>query len=202
MLSGIGFAASAIGAAVRKPDPVLIALYWAIGAGSVLAPLYIAEIAPARDRGRLVSLNQMAIVIGILLAYLVNWGLSSLGSSSWRWMFAAAAVPLVFVPILCPESPRWLVEVGRSGEALAVLIKLNGSSVATGELRNIEETVAQETGTLAELFRPPFRKPLFIAISLAILQQITGINTVLFYGALIFKQQVGQQMRAQRSSQT
>ncbi len=200
MLSGLGFAASAVGAAVpQNLTEFLVARFiggLAIGAGSVLAPLYIAEIAPARTRGRLVSLNQMAIVVGILLAYLVNWGLSSFGPSSWRWMFAAAAVPAValFVALFfVPESPRWLVEAGRNGEALAVLTKVNGSTVAAEELRNIEETVAEETGTLTELFRQPFRRPLFIAVSLAILQQITGINTVLFYGALIFKQQVGQQ---------
>ena len=200
MLAGLGFALSAVGAALPKTlDEFLIARFiggLAIGAGSVLAPLYIAEIAPARMRGRLVSLNQMAIVTGILLAYLVNWGLSFLGSASWRWMFAAAAIPAValFVALFfVPESPRWLVEMGRSREALAVLAKVNGSAAAALELKEIEETVAQETGTLRELFQPPFRRPLLLASALAILQQITGINTVLFYGALIFKQQVGQQ---------
>lgn len=200
MIAGVGFALSAVGAAVPQTlAQFLIARFiggLAIGAGSVLAPLYIAEVAPARSRGRLVSLNQMAIVTGILVAYLVNWGLSCLGQTSWRWMFAAAAVPsaaLFIALFFVPESPRWLVEMGRSTEAFAVLTRVNGSTVATREIREIERTVAEETGTLSELFGTTFRRPLFIAVSLAILQQITGINTVLFYGALIFKQQVGHQ---------
>ncbi len=200
MLSGLGFALSAVGAAIPQNLTQFLTARFigglAIGAGSVLAPLYIAEVAPARSRGRLVSLNQMAIVIGILVAYLVNWGLSFLGSSSWRWMFAAAAVPslaLVIALFFVPESPRWLVEMGRSAEAFTVLNRVNGTTVAAAEIKEIERTVAEEKGTLGELFRPAFRRPLFIAVSLAILQQITGINTVLFYGALIFKQQVGHQ---------
>jgi len=200
MFTGLGFALSAIGAAIPQTLSQFIAARLigglAIGAGSVLAPLYIAEVAPAAKRGRLVSLNQMAIVTGILIAYLVNWGFSFLGSGSWRWMFATAAIPSIalFVALFfVPESPRWLVEKGRSAEALHVLSRINGSTVAAKELRSIEDTVAEETGTLRELFGPAFRRPLWIAVSLAILQQITGMNTVLFYGALIFRQHVGNQ---------
>ncbi len=198
MLTGIGFALSAIGAAIPHTLWHFVAARFvgglAIGAGSVLAPLYIAEVAPARNRGRLVSLNQMAIVSGILLAYLVNWGLSFLGAESWRWMFAVAALPAIalFIALFfVPESPRWLVEQGRGAEALTVLTRVNGSVIAAQELKSIEEIVSEETGTLAELFSPAFRRPLWSAVSLAILQQITGMNTVLFYGALIFKRQVG-----------
>ncbi len=198
MLTGLGFALSAIGAAIPQTLGQFIAARFvgglAIGAGSVLAPLYIAEVAPAQKRGRLVSLNQMAIVIGILIAYLVNWALSFLGSDSWRWMFATAAVPSIalFIALFfVPESPRWLVEAGRYAEAVTVLSRINGPAIAARELKSIKQTVEQETGTLAELFRPGFRRALWIAVSLAILQQITGINTVLFYGALIFKKQVG-----------
>jgi len=200
MFTGVGFAISAIGAAVPNALWQFVTARFvgglAIGAGSVLAPLYIAEVAPARMRGRLVSLNQMAIVVGILIAYLVNWGLSFLGSGSWRWMFAAAAVPSIalFIAVFfVPESPRWLVEAGRSAEAAEVLGRINGPLIAAEELNNIEATLAQETGTISELFRPGFRRALWIAISLAILQQITGMNTVLFYGALIFRNQVGHQ---------
>lgn len=198
MLTGLGFALSAIGAAIPHTLWQFVAARFvgglAIGAGSVLAPLYIAEVAPAEKRGRLVSLNQMAIVSGILLAYLVNWGLSFLGAESWRWMFAIAAVPAIalFIALFfVPESPRWLVEQGRSAEALTVLTHVNGAVMAEQELKSIQETVAEETGSLADLFGPAFRRPLWIAVSLAILQQITGMNTVLFYGALIFKRQVG-----------
>ncbi len=200
MVCALLFALSAVGAAIPRTLPEFIAARiaggFAIGAASVLAPLYIAEVSPAQIRGRLVSLNQMAIVSGILLAYLANWLLAFTGPSSWRWMFAVAAVPataflvgLLFVP----ESPRWLVEKERGAEAFAVLSKINGVAVATSELSEITKTVAEESGSLAELLRPGFRKALWIAVSLAVLQQITGINTVLFYGAVIFRQQVHSQ---------
>jgi len=192
------FAVSSIGAALpRNLTEFVVARFMggvAVGAASVLAPLYIAEISPARIRGRLVALNQMAIVTGILLAYLANWLLSFLGPSSWRWMFATATVPsVVFLAALffVPESPRWLTEWGRSPEALNILTRVNGSAVATRELEQIKEAIAEETGTLRELLQPGLRRAIFIAVSLAILQQITGINTVLFYGSIIFKERVG-----------
>jgi len=200
MLCAVLFALSAIGAALPYTLTQFIAARLAgglaIGAASVLAPLYIAEVSPPGIRGRLVSMNQMAIVSGILLAYLVSWLLAFTGPSSWRWMFAVAALPaaaflagLFFVP----ESPRWLVEQDRSAEARKVLIKINGRSIAEQELKEIETTLAEESGKLSELLQPGLRKPFWIAISLAILQQITGINTVLFYGAVIFKEQVHSQ---------
>lgn len=197
MFCAVLFALSAIGAAVPRTLTEFVTARviggLAIGAASVLAPLYIAEVSPARDRGRLVSLNQMAIVTGILLAYLVNWLLSFTGPSSWRWMFAVAAIPSVAFLVglfFVPESPRWLVEMGSSSAALAILTKINGPSTAAQELSEIQQTVAEETGTLAELFQPGLRRAFWIAISLAILQQVTGINTVLFYGSVIFKEQV------------
>ncbi len=198
MLSAVMFAVSAFWAALAGNLAQFAAGRFvgglAIGAASVLAPLYIAEVSPAANRGRLVSLNQMAIVSGILLAYLVNWLLSFAGASSWRWMFAAAAVPsLAFLAGLffVPESPRWLVEKLRSPEALHVLTMINGPTRGVEELRQIEEAVAEEAGTVSELFHPPLRRALWLAVSLAILQQVTGINTVLFYGSIIFKEQVG-----------
>ena len=200
MLCAVLFAASAIGAALPHTLSQFVTARLvgglAIGTASVLAPLYIAEVSPPGIRGRLVSMNQMAIVTGILFAYMVNWLLAFTGPSSWRWMFAVAAVPaaafllgLFFVP----ESPRWLVEQDRSSEARDVLTKINGRTAADRELREIESTIAEESGALSELLQPGLRKPFWIAISLAILQQITGINTVLFYGAVIFKQQVHSQ---------
>jgi SP family arabinose:H+ symporter-like MFS transporter len=198
MFSAVLFAVSAVAAALPRTLHEFTAARFlggiAIGAASLLAPLYIAEVAPARIRGRLVSLNQMAIVTGILLAYLVNWLLAFAGPAGWRWMFAIAAIPSVAFLVglfFVPESPRWLVENNRSEEALSVLARINGSAAAEPELRQIQEAVAEESGSLAELFQPGFRRAFWIAVSLAILQQITGINTVLFYGSIIFKEQVG-----------
>jgi MFS transporter, SP family, arabinose:H+ symporter len=143
-----------------------------------------------------VALNQMAIVTGILLSYLVNWLLAFNAQTGWRWMLAAAAVPAIafFVALFfVPESPRWLVENGRGGEALHVLTRVQGSAAARQELQQIQEAVAEETGSMRELLQPGLRRALWIAISMAILQQITGINTVLFYGSIIFKEHVAHQ---------
>jgi sugar porter (SP) family MFS transporter len=198
--SALLFAVSAVGAAVPRTLAEFVAARvvggLAIGVASVLAPLYIAEISPKAIRGRLVSLNQMAIVSGILLAYFVNWALSHGGTTSWRWMFASAAVPSVafFLALLfVPESPRFLVEKGREADALTVLTRVGGDGAARAELAEIRETIAEETGTLRELFEKRLRKPLAIAVFLAVFQQITGINTVIYYGSLIFKDLVGGQ---------
>jgi sugar porter (SP) family MFS transporter len=200
IVSALLFAASAVGAAVPRGLGEFVAARFvgglAIGVASVLAPLYIAEISPKQIRGRLVSLNQMAIVTGILLAYFTSWSLSFLGTSSWRWMFGSAIIPSLgfFIALLfVPESPRFLVEKGRDSEALALLTRVSGPEPAQAELTEIRETIAEESGSLRELFETRLRKPLAIALFLAVFQQITGINTVIYYGSLIFKEQVGGQ---------
>ncbi|MBE0660461.1 MAG: sugar porter family MFS transporter [Bryobacteraceae bacterium] len=198
MASAVLFAASALGAALpRNLTEFAVARILggvAIGVASVLAPLYIAEVAPARLRGRLVSLNQMAIVTGILLAYATNWVLSFQGDQSWRWMFAVAAAPAVFFLValfFVPESPRWLVEMGKEAEALRILARVNGQQAAEIELVEIRAAVAEESGTWKELFQPGIRRALFIAIVLAVMQQWSGVNTVLFYGSIILQDKVG-----------
>ncbi len=198
MLSAVLFALSAFGAALPRTLNEFIAARFigglAIGVASVLAPIYIAEVAPRGIRGRLVALNQMAIVTGILLAYTVNWGLSFLGASSWRWMFASAAAPsTIFLIALfwVPESPRWLIEMNRYADALNVLTRVGGKPYAETEAEQIRATIAEESGTLAQLIEPGMRRPLFLAVALAILQQVTGINTVLFYGSIIFREHMG-----------
>lgn len=198
IFSAILFAFSSIGAALPRTLAEFVVARVAggiaIGVASVLAPLYIAEVSPAHIRGRLVSLNQMAIVTGILLAYLVNWGLSSAGPESWRWMFAVAAVPsLLFLIALffVPESPRWLTENGREEEARHVLSRVSNAAQAEVQLTAIRKSISEESGTLAELFQPGYRRALWLAVALAVLQQWTGINTVLFYGSIIMKEQVG-----------
>jgi SP family arabinose:H+ symporter-like MFS transporter len=194
IFSALLFAVSSLGAALpRNLAEFTVARFIggiAIGVASLLAPLYIAEVSPPKIRGRLVGLNQMTIVTGILLAYLINWTLSNMGPTGWRWMFAAAALPSVlffFALLFVPESPRWLTEFGRSGEALATLTRVSGRDQALEQMQQIKDAIAQESGSLAELFRPGLRTALIIGVVLAILQQVTGINTVLFYGSIIFK---------------
>ena len=198
LVAALLFAVSAFGAALpRNLTEFVIARFIggiAVGAASLLAPLYIAEISPPNIRGRLVSLNQMAIVTGILLSYLVNWLLSFSGSSGWRWMFASAAVPSIgfFIGLFfVPESPRWLTKQGCYDKALETLARVGGPEHARTEMLQIKEAIAEEAGSVLELLKPGLRRPLIIAVVLAILQQITGINTVLFYGSIIFKEQVG-----------
>jgi len=194
LVSAVLFFISAIGCAL--PQNMLQFLIFrfvgglGIGSASILAPLYIAEVSPARIRGALVSVNQMAIVTGILLAYFVNWAFAGAGPHNWRWMYGMGALPsVVFFLLLLrvPESPRWLVKQNRESEALDVLSRVNDSETAAAEVRSIKETLLLEKGSLAELFRPGFRRALFIAVVLAILQQITGINAILYYAPRIFE---------------
>lgn len=200
ILSAWLFALSALGAALPRGLWEFTAARFvggtAIGFASVLAPLFIAEVAPARIRGRLVSMNQMAIVTGMLLAYLAGWLLSLVGPEAWRWMFGSALVPAVaFLGALyfLPESPRWLIQRGRTGEALAVISRVAGREQALVEVSHIQRAVAEESGSIRQLFQPGLRRPLWIAVFLAVLQQITGMNTVFFYGSVIFKELMGSQ---------
>ncbi len=194
LISAVLFLVSAVGCAVAGTMSEFVVFRFVgglgIGSAAVLSPLYIAEIAPAKVRGALVSVNQMAIVTGILLAYFVNWALASSGPSNWRYMYGAGAVPsvLFFLFLLrVPESPRWLVKKGREEEARRVLARSDTAEAAAREIREIGETLALETGSFGELFRPGFRRPLMIAIVLAVFQQITGINAILYYAPRIFE---------------
>ncbi|OGX91813.1 hypothetical protein BEN49_04190 [Hymenobacter coccineus] len=193
------FTASALAAAVPRTLAEFVAARLAgglaIGVASLLVPLYLAEIAPARIRGRLVTLNQLAIVTGILLAYVTSYYLAGRGPDAWRWMFATAAVPsLLFLLalVLVPESPRWLLGRGRAPEALRTLTRLNGLAAAATEAAEIQAALAAERGQDAQLSQPRLRRPLGIAVVLAVLQQITGINTILYYGSIIFTEHSGQ----------
>ena len=167
-----------------------------IGAASMLSPLYISEIAPAKNRGRLVSLYQLAIVLGINLIYFVNLRIAALGDQAWnvetgwRYMLASGVLPaLLFFLLLffVPESPRWLTAKGRREEALAILTKVNGPELAPVVYNEIAETVQQETGTLKELFRPGLRMAMGVGVILALFSQITGINAIIYYAPEIFK---------------
>jgi sugar porter (SP) family MFS transporter len=165
----------------------------AIGLASTLSPLYIAEISPARSRGLLVSVNQLAIVTGILLSYGVNYGLAGAGPANWRWMFASAAVPSAFfllALLFVSESPRWLVQNGREAEAEQILSRIEGRDPAHLEIESIRAAVAEESGNLLD---PAFRKPLVVAILIALFSQFTGINTIIYYGSLVFLEHVPRQ---------
>lgn len=194
------FLLSAIWAAIpRHLEEFILARFiggLAIGVASMMAPLYIAEIAPAHIRGRLVSLNQMAIVSGILCSYLISWLLSGIGVSSWRWMFAIAGLPSIFFMVgifFMPESPRWLVKQGQTTSAQGILGRINGTRRAMIELEEIREAVAQEEGSVLQLFQSGLRRPMVIAVVMAVLQQITGINTIIYYSSMILTRPTGDQ---------
>jgi sugar porter (SP) family MFS transporter len=185
------FAASSIGAALATGlvefCAARIAGGLAIGLASALTPVYISEISPSEMRGRIVSLNQLAIVIGILVAYFTNWRLSFLGDSSWRWMFAVGVIPsvaLLLGLLFIPESPRWLLAHGLHQEGLEVLQRVSPrpDRLATEILQEVQA----EYGSSRELFGPSLRPRLVVAVLLATFQQISGINAVLYYGSVIF----------------
>ena len=162
-----------------------------IGLASTVVPLYIAEISPASARGRNVVLFQLALTFGILVAYFVDY--SFVGSQGWRWMLGLAAVPgmllgLGMLPM--PETPRWLARSGRLGQARKVLQKIRGGNAnVDDELADIEASLAasEEHGSWMDLFSPAVRPALIIGIGLAIFQQITGINTVIYYAPTIIR---------------
>jgi sugar porter (SP) family MFS transporter len=194
LISAVLFLVSAVGCALPRTITEFVIFRFVgglgIGSAAVLSPLYIAEIAPARVRGALVSVNQLAIVTGILLAYFVNWVFAGAGPANWRWMFAMGAVPSILFFLLLlgvPESPRWLVKNGREDEARTVLTRADSAEAASTGIREIKDALALEEGSFREIFRPAFRRPLLIAIVLAVFQQITGINAILYYAPRIFE---------------
>lgn len=199
-LSAILFLVSAVGSAVPRTlsEFIVARVVGGVGVGiaSMLSPLYIAEVAPAKIRGGLVTLNQLAIVFGMLVVYFVNSQIAAAGDEAWnlaygwRWMFGSETLPaLLFFGLLfwVPESPRWLTQQGREGEAAKILTDITGESQANAQMKEIKETLAMESGSIWDLFRPGFRLALLIGVGLAILQQVTGINVILYYAPEIFK---------------
>ncbi len=164
----------------------------AIGVASYVAPLYISEVSPTRYRGALVSLNQLAITVGILLSYLVDYYFAPLGE--WRWMFAVGALPAVIFLLgllYLPDSPRWFVASGKPAAALQVLQRIYADhALATREFNAIRASVCREkshqAGSWRLLFSATIRPTLMVGIGLAILQQVTGINTIIYYAPTIF----------------
>ncbi len=163
----------------------------AIGGSSVLGPMYIAEIAPAKWRGRLVGLFQFNVVFGILLAYLSNYVLGTMGfgAAEWRWKLGVTAVPAAFFFLMLfgiPRSPRWLVKKGRIDEAREVL-RLIGEENYEQELKDIIESIDAEHVTSDALFTAKYRVPIFLAISIGMFNQLSGINAILYYLNAIFE---------------
>lgn len=165
-----------------------------VGAAAMVAPMYIAEIAPARVRGRLVALYQLAIVSGILLAYYVNYALSGIGENNWRWMFATQIVPSLLFGLLLlgvPDTPRWLVRKRRHNEAIGILqktVSTNGR-IITEEISRIEQSFNDQKRTrLADLFASKYLPLVWTGVVIAVFQQVTGINSILYYAPVIFRE--------------
>jgi sugar porter (SP) family MFS transporter len=164
-----------------------------IGGSSVLGPMYIAEIAPAKWRGRLVGLFQFNVVFGILLAYLSNYliGLAKFGAAEWRWMLGVSAIPAAGFLLLLfgiPRSPRWLVKKRHIAEAREVL-RLTGEEDYEAELQDIVASIDAEHGHEDEpLFTRKYRVPIFLAVTIGLFNQLSGINAILYYSSYIFLQ--------------
>lgn len=177
-----------------------------VGASLIIAPMYIAEISPAKIRGTLVSFNQLNIVIGISVAFFTNylilkWGQSGsglaeflkIGNYSWRWMLGIESIPaLIYFSALffVPRSPRWLIMKGRENEALPIMEKTSGETLAQIELATVKKSLIKNKKKvhIFEIFKPALKPVLIIGIVLAALQQLTGINSVFFYAPMIFEQ--------------
>ncbi len=216
IFSAVLFAVSAVGSALpRSLFELVLARFvggLAVGTASVVSPLYIAEVSPARMRGRLVSLNQIAIITGMLVVSVVNWLIAESAPQEqwninlgWRWMFGSETLPAMLFLVcllLVPESPRWLTKQNREEEALRILTRVGGAERARFELAEIKDALAQETGSFWELFRPGVRVALVIAVILAILQQVTGINAVVYYAPSIFRSSGSQVSSSQALLQT
>jgi sugar porter (SP) family MFS transporter len=158
-----------------------------VGLASTISPMYIAEVSPAQLRGRLVVINQLAIVVGLSLSVYVTY-LFSFGGH-WRWMFATMAAPaavFLFGLFFLPRSPRWLAAQGNYPEALAVLTAINGRAQAERELEEIRQELGEESGSFRELFAPGVRLAVIIGIAIMVFSQINGVNMILLYAPTIF----------------
>ena len=206
------FAISAIGSALA-PNFILFLIFRmlggiGVGASLILAPMYIAEISPPAQRGKLVSFNQLNIVLGITAAFFSNYYILSLGDSTtnwvqslgisennWRWMLGVEALPAVlyfFGLLTVPRSPRWLIMKEMVEEAKTVLTKFYSEQQAEKDMKAVKASLEMDKhkkkASLMELFKPAMRLVIIIGLVVAILQQITGINSVFFYAPMIFEQ--------------
>ena len=189
------FLLSAIGTAIATTLSVFVLFRFigglAIGGASVLSPMYISEIAPAKWRGRLVAISQLAIVSGILLAFFSNYILVDTGDNNWRWMFLAGGIPaLLFFVLLffVSQSPRWLVLMGRTDDARTVIKRLNPGEDIEPEMKEIIDSVQKNgNGIRVKLFRKPYTRIVIIGMILGMFSQFTGINVIMYYAPSIFQ---------------
>ena len=193
ILAGIIFTVSALGTALAPTVGWLIAARVVSGIGigiaSFISPMYIAELVPAKVRGSLVAVNMLAITSGIVVAYLVDYAFSS--SGDWRYMFGLAAIPSIALVIgmwRLPDSPRWLISKSKVEEARKILLRARTSNDVSPEISDIQKSMEKQgVGGMKGLLQPSLRMPLIVGMGLAIFQQITGINTVMYYAPTIFK---------------
>ncbi len=211
LLAAVLFTGCAIGSAVpSQPWHLVVARLvggTGIGIASMLSPLYIAEISPARLRGGMISTYQLAITIGVVVAYFSNYVLAQLAQNQpqlypagvWQWIFVdevwrgmllAGLLPaaiLFVLLLLIPESPRWLANRGRTDQALDILARINGPEAALAEMAEISRVPRQKSGSVGQLFQRGMRIPLLIGLLLPFFSQISGINVIIYYGPTVLK---------------
>jgi len=193
---GVLYTISAIGSSMVN-DPYTFAFFrfiggLGVGASTIAAPAYVSEIAPAKDRGRLVALYQFNIVLGILIAFLSNYLLSNIGENAWRWMIGVEAFPALiytFMVLTVPKSPRWLLLKGRDEEAKKILHQMNSDA----SIDEIVEEIQQHQNDMKEkgkenIFMKKYRFPLILAFLIAFFNQFSGINAFLYYAPRIFEE--------------
>ncbi|WP_341220726.1 sugar porter family MFS transporter [Polaribacter atrinae] len=210
--AAILFTISAVGSALAGTFLWLIIFRMigglAVGAALIIAPMYIAEVAPPEKRGQLVSFNQLNIVIGISIAFFTNYLILKWGNSeaewtktlgfdkwNWRWMLGLEAIPAILYYLglfIVPRSPRWLMTQNKKEEALVVMKKVVSDTEAKSQLNEVEQSIAEDKGKakskISDLFKKNMRKVIVIGLIVGIFQQIVGINAVLFYAPMIFEQ--------------
>ena len=198
IVNAVIFGAGALGCAFATSVTMLIIMRIvigiAIGITSYVVPMYIAEIAPARRRGALVTMNQLMITIGILVSYVTDYWLSNDAvPESWRWMFLVGFFPAVILftgMLFLPETPRWLVSKHRYDEGYRVLAQVEDADLVEQTFRNLKQEVQAETGQAVdyrEVFKPWLRPALIITVGIFFFQQFSGVNTIIYYSPIIFK---------------
>ena len=191
---GVFYSVSAIGSALAN-DPFSFAIFrfiggLGVGVSTIAAPAYISEIAPAKDRGRLVGLYQFSLVLGILLAFVSNYLLSEIGENAWRWMMGVEAFPAIFYTLLCfriPRSPRWLISSGLLDEAKTVFMQIDPEGSFDQLVNEINEN-SNKTSNEESIFDKKYRFPLKLAFLVAFFNQLSGINAFLYYAPRIFEE--------------